>query len=38
MAPWDSVLRLDGVRVLVVEDVSPIRELVASALELCGPR
>ena len=36
MSAWDAVPRLDGIRVLVVEDVPPIREIVVRALELCG--
>ncbi len=36
MASWDAVPRLDGIRVLVVEDVSSIREIVVGALEQCG--
>jgi len=36
MTPWDSVPRLDGVRVLVVEDRALVREVVVDALEQCG--
>src|SRR2546427_9315394 len=36
MTSWDGVPRLDGIRVLVVEDVSAIREIVVAALERYG--
>ena len=36
MMSWDGVPRLDGIRVLVVEDVSAIREIVIAALEWYG--
>jgi CheY-like chemotaxis protein len=35
---WNGTPRLDGVRVLVVESVPQIRELVADALGQCGAR
>src|SRR5262245_30634384 len=38
MAPWTGVPRLDGVRVLLIEAVPAIRELVAHALVECGAR
>jgi CheY-like chemotaxis protein len=36
MSFWDESPRLDGVRVLVVEGVSHVREVVVEALELSG--
>lgn len=36
MSFWDECPRLDGVSVLVVEDVPVVRAMVAEALELCG--
>ena len=36
MSFWDGSPRLDGVRVLVVEGVPYVREVVAEALHLCG--
>jgi CheY-like chemotaxis protein len=36
MTTWGSVPRLDGVRVLVVEDKALVREVVVDALEQCG--
>ena len=38
MSFWDGTPRLDGVRVLVVEDVSLVREVVVEALRQCGAR
>ena len=36
MSALDTATRLDGIRVLVVEDVRPVREVVVDALEQCG--
>ena len=36
MSFWDGSPRLDGVRVLVVEAVPHVREVVVEALDLCG--
>jgi CheY-like chemotaxis protein len=36
MSFWDGSPRLDGVRVLVVEGVPNVREVVVEALVLCG--
>ena len=38
MSFWDGSPRLDGVCVLVVEDVPHVREVVVEALSLCGAR
>ena len=38
MSFWDGNPRLDGVRVLVVEDGPHVRDLVVDALGLCGAR
>jgi len=38
MSFWDGSPRLDGVCVLVVEDVSHVREVVVEALSVCGAR
>jgi len=38
MSLWNGTPRLDGVRVLVVEDVPEVRELVSDALGQCGAR
>lgn len=38
MSFWDANPRLDGVRVLVVEDGPHVRDLVVDALGLCGAR
>jgi CheY-like chemotaxis protein len=38
MSPWTGSARLDGVRVLVVEGVPHVREIVTHALEQCGAR
>jgi CheY-like chemotaxis protein len=38
MSFWDGAPRLDGVRVLVVQDARRVREVVAEALDLCGAR
>ena len=36
MTPWAEMPRLEGVRVLVVEGVAEVRDLVRDALEQCG--
>ncbi len=36
MSFWEGAPRLDGVRVLVVEDIPHIREVVVQALRQCG--
>ena len=38
MSFWDRAPRLEGVRVLVVEDAPQVREIVVEALALCGAR
>jgi CheY-like chemotaxis protein len=38
MSLWNGTPRLDGVRVLVVEGVPQVRELVSDALGQCGAR
>jgi CheY-like chemotaxis protein len=38
MSFWDGTPRLDGVRVLVVEGVPQVRDVVVEALGLCGAR
>ena len=38
MTSWDAAPRLDGIRVLVVEDVASVKELVVDALEQCGAK
>ena len=36
MSFWDGSPRLDGVRVLLVEDVRQVSDIVVEVLELCG--
>jgi CheY-like chemotaxis protein len=36
MNVWNGTTRLDGVRVLLVEDAPQVREIVADVLEQCG--
>jgi len=36
MSPWAETPRLEGVRVLVVDGVAAVRDLVRDALEQCG--
>jgi len=38
MSVWNGTPRLDGVRVLLVEDVPQVRDAVADALGQCGAR
>ncbi|HYB44445.1 MAG TPA: response regulator [Candidatus Methylomirabilis sp.] len=38
MTSWEAAPRLDGLRLLVVEDVPSVREVVVDALEQCGAK